>query len=49
MVDFDYNTIENKIQVLNIKGTLRNTAFYSSYFDIEFTPGHDSIDFIFYH
>ena len=38
MVAFDYNTIENKIQVLNIKGTLRNTAFYSSYFDIEFTP-----------
>ena len=37
-VEFRYDNKLNKIEVLNINGKLRNTSFYSSYFDIEFQP-----------
>ena len=37
-VEFRYDNTLNKIEVLNINGKLRNTSFYSSYFDIEFQP-----------
>ena len=38
MVEFDFNISMNKIQALNINGILKNSPFYSSYFDIEFNP-----------
>ncbi len=38
MVEFDFNVETNKIQALNINGILKNSPFYSSYFDIEFDP-----------
>ena len=44
LVEFNYNKIKNSIEVLNLEGPLKNTSFYSSYFDIEFDP-----DFLRYH
>ena len=44
LVEFNYNKITNSIEVLNLEGPLKNTSFYSSYFDIEFDP-----DFLRYH
>ena len=44
LVEFSYDKITNIIEVLNLEGPLKNTPFYSSYFDIEFDP-----DFLRYH
>ena len=38
MVDFNFDMKNKKIRVLNIEGVLKNTSFFSSYFNIEFQP-----------
>ena len=38
MVKFNYDLDLNKIQILNIDGVMKNSAFSSSFFNIEFDP-----------
>ena len=52
LVEFNFDLESNKIQTLNIEGVLKNTPFYSSFFNIELDPdqltyviGEDNIYF----
>ena len=38
LLEFNFDIKSNKIQTLNIEGVLKNTPFYSSFFNIELNP-----------